>query len=69
MTLTLRCRRQHPSSRSRWPYRNLHKLMAYKDEYEVARLAVDPEFAQVTEEWGEDAVANSAAPAETRAMA
>ena len=39
--------------------RNLHKLMAYKDEYEVARLAVDPEFAaQVTQEWGEGAVAN-----------
>ncbi|WP_299021451.1 indolepyruvate ferredoxin oxidoreductase family protein [uncultured Dietzia sp.] len=39
--------------------RNLHKLMAYKDEYEVARLAVDPEFAaQLTEDWGEGAVAN-----------
>src|SRR5699024_1452588 len=37
---------------------NLHKLMAYKDEYEVARLAVDPEFtAQIIEEWGEGAVA------------
>ncbi|MFN3602463.1 MAG: indolepyruvate ferredoxin oxidoreductase family protein [Dietzia sp.] len=36
---------------------NLHKLMAYKDEYEVARLAVDPAFAsQLTEEWGEGAV-------------
>ena len=39
--------------------RNLYKLMAYKDEYEVARLAVDPEFAdQLTNDWGEGAVAN-----------
>lgn len=38
--------------------RNLYKLMAYKDEYEVARLAVDPDFsARLTEEWGEGAVA------------
>ncbi|MEH6819248.1 MAG: indolepyruvate ferredoxin oxidoreductase family protein [Dietzia psychralcaliphila] len=38
---------------------NLYKLMAYKDEYEVARLAVDPAFAaQLTEEWGEGAVPN-----------
>ncbi|MFN3340769.1 MAG: DUF6537 domain-containing protein, partial [Dietzia sp.] len=38
---------------------NLFKLMAYKDEYEVARLAVDPAFAaQLTEEWGEGAVPN-----------
>ncbi|UVE96092.1 indolepyruvate ferredoxin oxidoreductase family protein [Dietzia sp. B32] len=37
--------------------RNLFKLMAYKDEYEVARLAVDPEFAaQLDEDWGEGAV-------------
>lgn len=38
--------------------RNLFKLMAYKDEYEVARLAIDPEFAaQLDEDWGEGAVA------------
>lgn len=38
--------------------RNLFKVMAYKDEYEVARLAVDPQFAtQVDEDWGEGAVA------------
>ncbi|WP_371441634.1 DUF6537 domain-containing protein, partial [Dietzia sp. HMSC21D01] len=38
--------------------RNLFKLMAYKDEYEVARLALDPEFAaQLDEDWGEGAVA------------
>lgn len=35
----------------------LHKLMAYKDEYEVARLAVEPEFAaQLAQDWGEGAV-------------
>ena len=34
----------------------LHKLMAYKDEYEVARLAVDPLFAaQIAEEFGAEA--------------
>ena len=34
----------------------LFKLMAYKDEYEVARLAIDPEFtAQVTDDFGEGA--------------
>ena len=38
--------------------RNLFKVMAYKDEYEVARLAVDPQFAtQLDEDWGEGAVA------------
>ncbi|GAA1724943.1 indolepyruvate ferredoxin oxidoreductase [Dietzia kunjamensis subsp. schimae] len=37
---------------------HLHKLMAYKDEYEVARLAVDPEFAaQLAQDWGQGAVA------------
>lgn len=33
--------------------RNLYKLMAYKDEYEVARLAVDPEFkSQLQQQFG-----------------
>ena len=35
---------------------NLHKLMAYKDEYEVARLSQDAGFAaQVADEFGADA--------------
>ncbi|MFI0421235.1 indolepyruvate ferredoxin oxidoreductase family protein [Spongiactinospora sp. 9N601] len=39
--------------------RNLHKLMAYKDEYEVARLCLDPTVsAQVTELFGTEARAS-----------
>ncbi len=38
--------------------RYLYKLMAYKDEYEVARLAVDPAFrSKLAAEFGEDATA------------
>jgi indolepyruvate ferredoxin oxidoreductase len=36
--------------------RNLYKLMAYKDEYEVARLTQDPSFAaRVSHDFGNDA--------------
>jgi indolepyruvate ferredoxin oxidoreductase len=36
--------------------RNLYKLMAYKDEYEVARLSLDPALrAQIREQFGTDA--------------
>ncbi|MFN8030206.1 MAG: indolepyruvate ferredoxin oxidoreductase family protein [Dermatophilaceae bacterium] len=36
--------------------RNLHKLMAYKDEYEVARLSVDPAVAEgIRAQFGPDA--------------
>ncbi|MGW5521116.1 indolepyruvate ferredoxin oxidoreductase family protein [Gordonia sp. NPDC003950] len=36
--------------------RNLYKLMAYKDEYEVARLSADPAFAaQIADQYGPDA--------------
>jgi len=35
---------------------NLYKLMAYKDEYEVARLCLDPEFDRsIRERFGDDA--------------
>ncbi|MBT0566553.1 indolepyruvate ferredoxin oxidoreductase family protein [Williamsia sp. CHRR-6] len=50
--------------------RNLFKLMAYKDEYEVARLTCDPAFsAQVAEQFGDDAkVAVRLHPPTLRAM-
>ena len=36
--------------------RNLYKLMAYKDEYEVARLSLDPQLtANITAQFGEGA--------------
>lgn len=50
--------------------RHLFKLMAYKDEYEVARLTADPAFAeQVAESFGDDAkVAVRLHPPTLRAM-
>lgn len=50
--------------------RNLYKLMAYKDEYEVARLTADEGFAaQVADQYGDDArVAVRLHPPTLRAM-
>ncbi|GAA1898167.1 indolepyruvate ferredoxin oxidoreductase family protein [Williamsia serinedens] len=50
--------------------RGLHKLMAYKDEYEVARLSADDEFArEVAATFGDDArVAVRLHPPALRAM-
>ncbi len=50
--------------------RYLYKLMAYKDEYEVARLLTKPEFEQqIRDTWEQvDAITFNPAPADAAAF-